>query len=505
MDKSELSLSEKLYFRLKSLYLANRLPFISAMLAGFAAHMFMFTNKLVNHDDIEALFYKGATVTSGRWGLELSKLLFPDWSMPWIYGLLTLLFIALSVCIFLRVLDISSPVLQILLAALTVSFPSLTGTFCFMFTSAAYGLAFFLSALCVWFFARGGLKNCAAAALALILCLSIYQAYVAISASFFVLLMVRDCLEEEKSPWQIVLWGLKALGMMAISLAAYFAVSLLVFKFTGMEFNSYVLENVNSSASIPGKIRLAYQNFIDIFSYRNYYIISSEASRIVHLILAALVLLGAAITAGRKRKPLNWALLALLLLLLPLSINCMYLMMSAQSIHTLVLYSFICVYFLAALVLEKLGPSVRRLAKDVSALLLCLVIGSNIYFANMCYLKMHLQYEAADSFYVSMIAQIKETEGFDENSRLAIIGQQDNLLYYAPQLHTSLLLAPSYDLINIYSRESLFRQYLGFDIEFAGEEELEAISATPEFEQMAEYPYYGSVKMIGDYIVVKLG
>ena len=208
MDKSELSLSEKLYFRLKSLYLANRLPFISAMLAGFAAHMFMFTNKLVNHDDIEALFYKGATVTSGRWGLELSKLLFPDWSMPWIYGLLTLLFIALSVCIFLRVLDISSPVLQILLAALTISFPSLTGTFCFMFTSAAYGLAFFLSALCVWFFARGGLKNCAAAALALILCLSIYQAYVAISASFFVLLMVRDCLEGEKSPWQIVLWGL---------------------------------------------------------------------------------------------------------------------------------------------------------------------------------------------------------------------------------------------------------------------------------------------------------
>ena len=71
--------------------------------------------------------------------------------------------------------------------------------------------------------------------------------------------------------------------------------------------------------------------------------------------------------------------------------------------------------------------------------------------------------------------------------------------------NTSLLLGPSYDLINIYSRESLFRQYLGFDIEFAGEEELEAISATPEFEQMAEYPYYGSVKMIGDYIVVKLG
>ena len=118
---------------------------------------------------------------------------------------------------------------------------------------------------------------------------------------------------------------------------------------------------------------------------------------------------------------------------------------------------------------------------------------------------MHLQYEAADSFYVSMIAQIKDTEGFDANSRLAIIGQQDNLLYYAPELDTSLLLGPSNDLINIYSRENFFRQYLGFDIAFADEKEIEEISAMPEFEQMAEYPYYGSIEKIGDYIVVKLG
>ena len=505
MYKSDFSFSERLFFRLKASYTANRRPFLAALLAGFAAHMFMFTNKLVNHDDIEALFYKGATVTSGRWGLELSKLIFPDWSMPWIYGSLTLIFIAVSVCIMLRTLRISSPVLQIALAAIVVSFPSLTGTFCFMFTSAAYGLAFLLSVLCVWFFAGGGIKNYTAATLALVLCLSIYQAYVAITASLFVLLMIKSCLDGEIKPWQNVLWGLKALAMMALALLVYFAVTLLVFRFTGAEFNSYVVENINSSASIAGKIRMAYQNFLYIFSYGNYYLITTKTSKIVHLGLAALILLGSVLAAARKPGPLNWALLALLLLLLPLSINCMYLMMSAQSIHTLVLYSFVCFYFLAALVVEKSGLTSAKAMKDILALLLCLVIGSNVYFANMCYLKMHLQYEAADSFYVSMIAQIKETEGFDENSRLAIIGQQDNLLYYAPELDTSLLLGPSQDLINIYSRENFFRQYLGFNIEFAGEDELEEISASPEFEQMAEYPYYGSIKKIGDYIVVKLG
>lgn len=505
MDKTQISYSEGLLLWLKNLYINNRRPFLAAMVTGFAAHMYMFANKLVNHDDIEALFYKGATVTSGRWGLELSRLIFPDWSMPWIYGLLTLLFIAVSVCIILRVLNISSPVLQIILAAAVVSFPSLTGTFCFMFTSAAYGLAFFLSVLCVWFYRKGGLLNAFAAALTLVLCLGIYQAYVSISASLLVILMIQDCLEGEKSPWQILVWGFKALAMMAAALIIYFIVTLLVFKFTGTEFNDYVLENVNSGASIPGKIRMAYQNFWDIFTFRNYYVISTEASRIVHLGLILLVLFGAVLAAKRKTAPLNWALLALLILLLPLSINCMYLMMSAQSIHTLVLYSFVCVYFLAAVIIEKNKAISRKVLKDLTALMMCLVVASNIYFANMCYLKMHLQYEAADSFYVSMIAQIKDTEGFDANSRLAIIGQQDNLLYYAPELDTSLLLGPSNDLINIYSRENFFRQYLGFDIAFADEKEIEEISAMPEFEQMAEYPYYGSIEKIGDYIVVKLG
>ena len=504
MEKKQYSYAERFGLWLRGLYLENRVPFLAALLTGFAAHMFMFTNKLVNHDEIEALFYKGATVTSGRWGLELSKLLLPNWSMPWIYGLLTLLLISVSVCIMLGILEIRSRLSQILLAAVVVSFPSLTGTYCFMFTSAAYGLAFLLAVLCVRLYQKGGAVNAAFATVSLVLCLSIYQAYIAITASLFVLLMIKGCLEVEKSVWQIVLYGLKALAVMVAALAVYFAVTLLVFRFTGAEFNSYVMENVNDKASLLGKVRMAYENFRDIFTFRNYSLISSEGARYAHIVLLGVILVGL-VLAARKSMPLNWVLLAVLVLLLPLSINCMYLLMSPQSIHTLVLYSFVCLYFLGALILEKLAPRPGLLVKDIMALLMCIIIASNVYFANMTYLKMHLQYENANAFYVSLIAQIKETEGFDENSRLAIIGRQDNLLYPFPELGTDGLLGPSQDLVNIYSRENFFRRYLGFDVPFAGQEELDALSKTAEFEQMAEYPYNGSVKKIGDYIVVKLG
>ena len=61
------------------------------------------------------------------------------------------------------------------------------------------------------------------------------------------------------------------------------------------------------------------------------------------------------------------------------------------------------------------------------------------------------------------------------------------------------------DLINVYSRENFFRYYLGFEIPFADEAEIRALEEDPQVLAMAEYPYYGSVKKIGDLIVVRLG
>ena len=113
-DKLTIGQGESLPAACAALWRENRLPFLSGLLAGLAAHGYAFGNKLLNHDEIESLFGKGATVTSGRWGLELVKLLFPDWSMPWIYGLVSLVLIGAAACLMLRTLDIRSAALRIL-------------------------------------------------------------------------------------------------------------------------------------------------------------------------------------------------------------------------------------------------------------------------------------------------------------------------------------------------------------------------------------------------------
>ena len=122
-------------------------PFISAILFGLAAHTYVFTNKLMNADEVDSLFGEGATVTSGRWGLEGIGLLLPNQSMPWLYGIITLILFALSACLIIRMFEIKGKLIRILLAGMITVFPSLTGTFCFMFTSSAYAFSFFLTVL----------------------------------------------------------------------------------------------------------------------------------------------------------------------------------------------------------------------------------------------------------------------------------------------------------------------------------------------------------------------
>ena len=169
------------------------------------------------------------------------------------------------------------------------------------------------------------------------------------------------------------------------------------------------------------------------------------------------------------------------------------------------MYGFMSVYLLMGLTAERLKGCGGISAGTLLSLPLAVIVLGNAYFANMCYLKMELQYENARAFYTTLAARVQNTEGFDENCVLAILGRQDNLLHSFPEMDTELFMGVNRDLVNIYSRENFIRYYLGLDIPFADEATLEALARDPQVLAMADYPYDGSIRKIGDMIVVRLG
>ena len=479
---------------------ADRLPFFSALLFGLLAHGFQLLNKIPVDDDLPNMWNKGATTVSGRYGLELLRLVMPDVSMPWLWGLLSLLFLALAVCLVVRLFSIESRALQLLLAGVFVCFPAETGTLAYMFTAAPYALALLLTVLGVSVFAAGNRGRWLLAPLLLAFSCSVYQGYFAFAASFCVILMVRR-LAEGGDARTVLSEGLRLLGMLLLSLAVYGLAILTASRLLGLPLLG---EAVNSRQSLPLRAAVAYSAWLKTLFKGYFAYVPSLPALLCHLLLIGCA--GAALVLRVKGRPLpDLLLLGLCLFLFPLSCYCLYLLADNGYIHSLALYPFASLYVLCAVLLDGDGPRFALPLRRLASLALALILFGQVVFANAFTLRAKLQYEQTRAMYTAILAQVFDTEGFDEHSRLALIGD-------APAGRTELdghfpfaqFQLPGVNITDPLQAEPLIRNYLGCDIPFADEAECAALADEAELAAMPVWPYAGSVKKLGDLIVVKL-
>lgn len=497
----------------------NKVPLLASAIFGMLAYMFAFTNKLVNHDEVFCLFSKGATVDSGRWGLGALDSLFPNYSMPWIYGVITIVLMAVAICIILRIFAIGNKLLQVLLTGTILVFPSLIGTFGYMYTSSSYAVSFLLAVLAVWLLQKPSKWYALPALVCMVLSLSIYQSYIAVAASLLVLVLIRQLLQGDTAI-SVIGKGIYFVAFLIASLGLYCIGTGIVLRITGTVLNDYSSESITFDlSSIPTGIGLAYASFFRFLAEGYRGLIPTFLSRCMHVLFLAaagiLLLIWCFLQKGKNGS--RFLLLLVLIALLPLAINCMYLITAANSIHTLVLYGFIAVYILGAMIADtclplifpgKLSDLCRRIALNAVILAMAVVSVVNIYIANEAYLNLYLRYENAYAFYTSLMADVKRMPGFQEGTKLAIIGDWQEPDYYTEQFpfldqFTGITGINGFT-VDSYSRERFLKYYLGFTIPFASDAEMEAMKSSPEYKNMAVYPYYGSMAMIGDILVIKL-
>ena len=471
-----------------------KLPFIATLLFGLAAHAFAMTNKLPFDDEAIYLFSKGTTTESGRYGLELLRLIMPDYSMPWIYGLISLLLISAAVCVIIKLFDIKSRVLQVLLGALFITFPAETGTLGYMFTAAPYALALFLSAAAVYSYSRRTRGGLIAALVMLAFSCSIYQGCFSFAASLCVLMMISRLVSGEDAKTALVS-GLRMLALLAAALLLYGAVIL----FFSKQLDYPVLSGVvNSSQSIPMRIAVAYSAYIKTILCGYFGYVRGTASRLAHI--ALLIVMAVLIVRGEvKRHDIRHSLLlALCLFLFPLSCYCLY-------IHALALYSFASLYILAAIIIGRAEPGWKLRPDAVAAAAMAVVIVCNTYFANEFSLYSYLMKENVTSFYTSLLTQVYETPGFAEGTELALIGEPPEF----PVKRNACCTRDEFTLLGNPVDSSaiapfIIRYYIGSDIPLADDDTVAALKDTAEFAEMPVYPYYGSVRMIDGTVVVRL-
>ena len=500
------SLVELLVGRLSEKWEQYKIVIISSLIAAGLAYIFVFTNKIPNWDDMQFLFGKGYTLTSGRWGLDLLEHILPSYSMPWLWGCVSAGLIAVATCFIVNIFQIKNKIIQGILAALVMVFPSEIGTMLYMFTSSSYAIAFLLAIVAVFLLEKESLWSTILAALFVIFACSIYQAYIAITASFLVLLLIQQILYGEKKPVFVLKKGCGYLIFLAISLGLYYGITLLLLEVTGNSLNTWAIRATSDTGGILYRAYRSWILFLAVFLKKTYGLVPNNFSLVAHVV--CLICAGAASLWLVLRKR-NWnkvlLFLALAGVLLPMSANCLVLLLGENGVHALTLYSFISVYVFIVIVLEALPEHrVKNLYKDVAAIGLVAVLICNIYSANKAYLKQYLVYENTVSFYESIITQVQMTPGFTEESKLAVIGNVPQDSSYLEKFGLNTI----YGLCGFKGEaisDDFITYYLGFDIEYATAEEKQALLNDIRYQEMASYPYYGYVNNIDDYIVVKLG
>ncbi len=477
MDK----LLKTMYARVSA---AEKAAAISAFVCGLVAHMYMFTNKLPNHDDMRYSFSYSNLVddvmnSNSRWGQPFLSRISGIWSTPWLIGVLSLLFIALSAVLVVKLLKVKSATCAALIGCVMVTFPVTTAIFGYMMTADTYFLSLFLSCAAAYLLTKKNPVFFGISVLCFTVSLSIYQAFLPFALSLFCVYLVREMLETRDNR-RVLLSFLKLALSSALGLALY----LLAARLLGAVGSRLDDQKTTGLRDIFDRIALGFRDLFGYF-FKDEYNVTSKYFCIAFAVLSVISVVLLLLVVRRNRlRPTHILLLALLLLAFFGAMISIYVIVS-ETVHSLMVYAFVMLPIAFVVILdvwtdglafpEKL-PS--RLTAIGASLLVALLCWNFAITSNHDYLRMELTFRQTYAYSVRLIERIEDTEGYTKDIPIAFIGapsmEADNAELYAylwgeGSLQITGSLSPdsllAYSATDYSPYRYFLSQYLGWDHE----------------------------------------
>lgn len=523
--------------------------FISTFIIGVFTHLFVFVNKFYNNDDIA---YIGRTevdhLSTGRWFLNILTKLSSDYSMPWVIGILSLFFLALTAVVLCSILQTKNFYSGTLIGGLLVTYPSNAGNFGYMFLADGYSEGIFLSVLGVYFLRsfsnckRDSIIKGAISAFCLALSLSVYQAYFCIAIGLILICLISDCTMDilDSRLWINTLKkGIRYLAVLTGALSIYLITVFISLHLTGTQLSSY--QNINNAATLSFESLIqgfynAYKNFILFIQTKDFGNYNSNLFA-AHLGMVITSICLGGYTLYRKLKPCiqaaektedhiysrmvnigggvykNLAILFLLILLLPAAIESIYLIASqGENLHLLTKYSRVLWYIVYVKLMDGVCHIInKKIWYKTAALITAVTIFQNYLVCNICYYRMQITYNSVYSMLTRMAVRIEESPGFTYDSVVWVAADGDN-----PSLTKNLVpgfsetrrmtgISKEGDLM--LSEQSIYNMMRGsihLEYQIPEEKQRKIIVATKQFADMPIYPAEGSVQWIKGTLVVKI-
>lgn len=488
--------------------------FLAALILGFCVHIYKFTNTLPGHDSLYNYYHTQNIVGSGRWFLMIACGISSFHDLPWLIGLFSVVYLALTAVVVTDHFRIDNPVVLILCGGLIVAYPSVTETLFFEFTADGYFLAMLMAALAARLTRMDSITPKRMLLSGVLICLScaIYQAYVSVALVLSIggfMLELLDGKRTTKECWKWV--GCHALIYIA-ALAGYYVIWQIMMKLQGV--TAYDYRGISDLGSfglhtLVSGVRSMISTLLLFFFEWNFLKRGLTVYGGLNLLLLAAFAAGivtAAIKSQLFRRKQHLLLAVLCLIALPVSI-CIWHFSSDQVWYQPRMMGSTCILLIFTIVLADRWYKPKF--SDLVGIVAAVMILNNGLQANISYYYMDRCYERSYATAVEMIHRIRPLAEETGVERIAVAGNirtESNLdtneeLKYLPLLAPMLEETLFFDHIHI---KMYMEEMFELGCCFVTDEEAVRIAQTEEVAQMGIWPASDSVKVIGDTIVIKI-
>ncbi len=494
---------------------------ISCFIFGALCHGYALTNTIYNYDNygIQPKGY-GSAVYLGRWFLQILgdcvDKLGGNYNLSFFNGIISLALLTLSVCILNDLFELNR-VFRILFSGLFVAFPAVTSTFFFMFTAPYYCFSILLAVLSGYFIQKKGVFCKIISIVCITLSIGIYQAYLPMVASLFVLILIKIAIKDDCKVVELF----KMAGIYFLSLLFGFVLYVICMKL------SLVVYDVQLSTYVGidqmGKISAGDVIFGIIDSIKNYYMLPIKdyygvSYSVVTKVGLFFIIFSSCLSLlflekyKKLRKDSIFKAILLcfsILVIFPVSIMSYAIVFRNTRIYTIMIFGVVLIFLLPSFIFSINNEN--KMIKKIGSILtfgLSLVLFSYVYISNVNYVALSNVNAQTENYYQTMITQIKSLDGYNPQMDIALIGNKiDDPSVINPWSEEAIYGGNSSNLINMYdlAKMSMIRSRLGYDFKIIrNSETLDELSQIEEVQNMPEYPCAGSMIIIDDTVIIKI-
>lgn len=491
--------------------------FYSALIIGLIAHIYKITNWLPNWDSLVFRYDSQNMIGLGRWFLPVVCSFSSFYDLPFLNGIIAIVFHALGAVCICKILNIQKKITAFLIGAVIVSFPTVTSVMMYNYVADGYSIAFFLATLSALYMTKEK-PNYILSILFLALSTGIYQAYITITIMLVLLKLIDDIIYNY-TPFKIIVKKsvfILLSGILGVLL--YGIILKIILCFFSAELLDY--QGINSSFSLTGIDILGSLYTIKETFFNCFFNLAEGIN--VYFVLNIFVLLFTLVfyikyiaINGIYKKPVNLFMLVILSVMLIVGAGALAFVNAGVDYHNLMLMGY-AVFYLFFLVLYERGVDNREYHTYIKCWIVLIVsvviILNQVVISNVSYHKAQIAYEKSYGVLMRIADRIEENPETENCDRILIIGALENSKDYSVNLTPDItgitdgyIIRADDEIVGQSVLCSALNDYCEMNYKFVSGEEKKKLLKNEKVIDMKKWPSKDCVTVIDNTIIIKLG